>query len=358
MSDTLRVSNLHFGNVASNYNQPQMGFTSVGIGSTTNYGFLQFFGTSNTLCWTANGTVGIGTTNPLARLTIRNGYSDGDTGGLCIDASDGSVYNMRLSSFNPAASQVSYRFGVNNLAASLPNTLVLAYNGRVGIGKSVPTSSLDVTGNLFVNNGVVAFAPTEYQGLQLSYTGTGATGYGSIIATNPGATYNPLCLNPFGGNVGIGTATPIAPLHVVNPSNGLTSAQFVGESVTGAQWRTIVGNYSCSAGSVLTIPIVSQMGNWSTTMIRIRGFNGTYNTTTVRHFTAECVANTLGTGYGNFTSISVGGNVSSVTFNTTSVAVLVNFTTAYGSGSSIALVIEYLSTISAITIIPASISVN
>ena len=68
MSDTLRVSNIHFGNVASNYNQPQMGFTSVGIGSTTNYGFLQFFGTPNTLCWTANGTVGIGTTAPLAKL--------------------------------------------------------------------------------------------------------------------------------------------------------------------------------------------------------------------------------------------------------------------------------------------------
>ena len=70
MSDTLRVSNLHFGNAASNYNQPQMGFTSVGIGSTANYGFLQFFGTSNTLCWTANGTVGIGTTNPAYTLDV------------------------------------------------------------------------------------------------------------------------------------------------------------------------------------------------------------------------------------------------------------------------------------------------
>jgi hypothetical protein len=70
MSDTLRVSNLHFGLNTSNYNQPQLGFTSVGIGSTANYGFLQFFGTSNTLCWTANGTVGIGTTNPQYSLDV------------------------------------------------------------------------------------------------------------------------------------------------------------------------------------------------------------------------------------------------------------------------------------------------
>ena len=157
------------------------------------------------------------------------------------------------------------------------------------------------------------------------------------------------------GNVGIGTATPIAPLHVVNPSNGLTNVQYGG----GAQWYTIVGNYPCSsAGTVLTIPIVNQMGNWATTMIRIRGFNGRYNTTAASYFTAECVANTLGTGYGNFSSISVGGNASSITFNGTTVSVLVNFSNAYGSGGSIALVIEYLSTLPAVTIIPASISVN
>ncbi len=76
MSDTLRVSNISFGNVASNFNQAQMGFTSVGLGSTSNYAFHQFFGTSNTLCWTANGTVGIGTTNPSAFLSINAGSSN------------------------------------------------------------------------------------------------------------------------------------------------------------------------------------------------------------------------------------------------------------------------------------------
>jgi hypothetical protein len=58
----------------SNYNQPQMGFTSVGTGSTANYGFLQFFGTSNTLCWTANGTVGIGTAAPVAVLDVNGSF--------------------------------------------------------------------------------------------------------------------------------------------------------------------------------------------------------------------------------------------------------------------------------------------
>jgi hypothetical protein len=70
MADALRVNNIHFGNVASNHNQAHIGFTSVGIGSTGNYGALQFVGVPNTLCWTANGTVGIGTTNPAYTLDV------------------------------------------------------------------------------------------------------------------------------------------------------------------------------------------------------------------------------------------------------------------------------------------------
>lgn len=70
MSDALRVNNIHFGNVASNHNQAHIGFTSVGIGSTGNYGALQFVGVPNTLCWTANGTVGIGVTAPSTAFHV------------------------------------------------------------------------------------------------------------------------------------------------------------------------------------------------------------------------------------------------------------------------------------------------
>ena len=59
-----------FGKSASNYNQVQMGFQYVGAGSTSNYAFLQFYGTSNTICWTGNGTVGIGTTLPGYALHV------------------------------------------------------------------------------------------------------------------------------------------------------------------------------------------------------------------------------------------------------------------------------------------------
>jgi hypothetical protein len=92
--------------------------------------------------------VGISTDAPLARLTVRNGYDDGDTGGLCIDSSDGNIYNMRLSSFVQGGSQVAYRFGVNNIGLSSPNTLVLGYNGNVGIGITNPSFALHVNGTI------------------------------------------------------------------------------------------------------------------------------------------------------------------------------------------------------------------
>ena len=113
MSDTLRASNLHFGLNASNYNQPQIGFTSVGIGSTANYGFLQFFGTSNTLCWTANGTVGIGTAAPIAMLDVR-----GTIGASATSATP--VFNVYGGTGYDASNVVNFQcqasqFGRNNL---------------------------------------------------------------------------------------------------------------------------------------------------------------------------------------------------------------------------------------------------
>jgi hypothetical protein len=44
--------------------------------------------------------------------------------------------------------------------------------------------------------------------MQMAYVGTGSTGYGYILCTNPGATWNSLCLNQLGGNVGIGITNP------------------------------------------------------------------------------------------------------------------------------------------------------
>jgi hypothetical protein len=110
--------------------------------------------------------LGIGTVSPLSRLTIRNAYSDGGNGGLCIDASDPSVYNMRLCSYVQAASQVGYQFIINNGASSVAG-LYLGYNGYIGIGTANPSYNLHVNGTGYVSSslsvGGTCYAP-QYGG--------------------------------------------------------------------------------------------------------------------------------------------------------------------------------------------------
>jgi hypothetical protein len=127
-----------------------MGFTSVGIGSTTNYGFLQFFGTSNTLCWTANGTVGIGTSAPSGRFVIYGTSADSTS------PPDNNPNNHHL-------------IITNSKTGTTPYSMALGMDQTYGCG--------------YIN----------------------AAGNGII---------QPVCLQSRGGNVGIGTANPKAPLHI------------------------------------------------------------------------------------------------------------------------------------------------
>jgi hypothetical protein len=54
------------------------------------------------------GYFGINTMSPLPRFTTKMSFSDGNTGGLCIDSSDGNTYNLRLYSYVQASAQVGY----------------------------------------------------------------------------------------------------------------------------------------------------------------------------------------------------------------------------------------------------------
>ena len=94
-------------------------------------------------------------------------------------------------------------------------------SGDVGVGTAMPIFTLQVSGtdhyNLDGGTGGLALSdavtPTEklFEGLDSSL-GTNGSGY--LQAVKTGVAYDPLLLNPNGGNVSIGTTGPNAPLTV------------------------------------------------------------------------------------------------------------------------------------------------
>ncbi len=100
-----------------------------------------------------SGSFGINATNLLSRLTVRMSYSDGNTGGICIDSADTTnTYNLRIFSYVQAGSQVGYNFQVNNIASSV-NAITLNYDGGVNIGNYLRIAGKSVYNNLFNSSG-------------------------------------------------------------------------------------------------------------------------------------------------------------------------------------------------------------
>jgi len=113
-------------------------------------------------------------------------------------------------------------FVINKAATA--NSLVVAANGNVGIGTTNPGAKFTVGSNLTVNTNpdvtisghFVAGGSTG--GVMVGYTGNtiqGRTGTGSVLNTNGN-----LNLNPYGGNVGIGTTTPQRKLEIYDGASG------------------------------------------------------------------------------------------------------------------------------------------
>ena len=100
----------------------------------------------------------------------------------------------------------------NLIALGNSNTLgnIVTTGGNVGIGTATPTSALHVAGNIEATLAKL----TTSNGVVVDFIGS----YGpflSIEAYTSGNTAKlPIALNPYGGNVGIGTVSPTSKLHI------------------------------------------------------------------------------------------------------------------------------------------------
>ncbi|MFC1478351.1 hypothetical protein ACFL57_02710 [Candidatus Margulisiibacteriota bacterium] len=192
--------------------------------------------------WINNGSVGIGTTTPGAKLHISNNLNntdidapylgtkvlvgdttdtDGNTAGYLFRGSVGSAYmgGMYVEYEDHSAYQSKLHFATRS-GGSFGSKMTLDKDGKVGIGKTNPTSALDVVGNIAI--------PIDYHlllggksfvrlddpsndiyfgtgsGGDYYFFGDGMSGYGKI---NAGYGY-------FADRVGIGDASPSAYLSI------------------------------------------------------------------------------------------------------------------------------------------------
>jgi hypothetical protein len=240
-------------------------------------------GVGDQVTFQAGGNVGIGTTNPSAKLDVAGEiHSTGAAGAVYLDSRDGSGTNFGW--YNPTGDDLRLYAGGDKLT-------VLA-SGNVGIGTTNPGTILDlyratsdssgllriINGHATNNAGAIQMGNADgniFIGKERSTAGallTGSTAYAGVITTD---SADPLQLGagdhlamtilPTSGNIGIGTANPAGKLEVSSGTGNLDGvfsqitdgavgggAAFNAKIVSTAQYLAYFSYSSTNVGSITT----------------------------------------------------------------------------------------------------------
>jgi hypothetical protein len=229
-----------------------------------------------------NGNVGIGETNPQRPLHI-NGTEGAARFTSTASGNNGFEVGIGTSSqaFLWQTENSHMQFATNNA-----ERMRIDSSGRVGIGTTAPSETLQVNGNIRVEGvgNVIGFDTTgallsngiktinDYE--TLIYNGRGASGFAVIGNSNIrlgfGTNYTNAETDLFidsSGNVGIGTDTPASKLHVQGGAIGVTTGQKIGwlYNPTAATPDNNMYNYILTAdnGGVPASPLEISGSRWT-----------------------------------------------------------------------------------------------
>jgi hypothetical protein len=193
----------------------------------------------------ADGKVAIGATNPLTTLES-NGTKSTPTPEAVFNLYrpfNAGAYFDSGASFalsTPDSGTTNTRLDINLLnvmtgTKSLPEVTVMTLlsSGNVGIGTTAPGAKLQVAADTAYTNQNSTLAVTNYSYPNFRmYMGYDTNVGGAYIqSVEFGTAWKPILLNPNGGNVGIGTTAPDAPLTIKGSGTGvIQTGQWVGSS--------------------------------------------------------------------------------------------------------------------------------
>jgi hypothetical protein len=199
----------------------------------------------------SSGNVGIGLTNPSVKLQLYNASSDTST-----YITSGSVTTSVTSSNTNANGQIGTT--TSNPLLFLTGgseRMRIDSSGKVGINVTPSASTdakLQVTGGTTnasslataYSTAAVAFVPKSTSGYSLAIA-SGTGDFPQLQVSANGTAAGDLLVQPYGGNVGIGTSSPGAKLSVVSSTNN-------GIAVFDGTVNTILYNSSSNIGVVGT----------------------------------------------------------------------------------------------------------
>ena len=238
LNGTTNGSNV-YGDIRSTGN----GFEFLSRGGSSSFGSYAFYnydGTTESIALKikSDGNVGIGTDSPQGELVIRS-----STPQIYLEPTS-DVQNTRLNfcltdgSISSAIQAGGKEDGIKFITDGSEKVRFLS-NGNVGIGTDAPLNKLEVHGSGDATTTTVNYA--EYTASFL--TDTAVLSIGSVIgipclqSSGSGTSYD-LLLNPFQGNVGIGTGSPQQKLDV---DGDVKADNFIGD-ITGDVTGNVTGN--------------------------------------------------------------------------------------------------------------------
>jgi hypothetical protein len=196
----------------------------------------------------SNGNVGIGTTTPAALLNIASATAG--TGQIRITSSSAPENYWEIGRENVSTGNFVVS-GTNGSGVLTPRFNISPSTGNVGIGTTTPTAKFDVFGVMRSLDG--ATAPTSGTGLEMYYRTDLAQGNVIAFDRTLGA-YKDLSLGnglmvKASGNVGIGTTTPAAILHLYSASVNGTHFDIQNADTGGKTWELISTGSGNGAGA-------------------------------------------------------------------------------------------------------------